>query len=171
VSDVSTGPIIDDALALRLRVEEFLYDEAAMLDEGRLEEWPELFTEDGRWIVPTTDFRHGDAGTSLVLLEDNLTRIRGRVVRLQSKNAHREYPPGRTRRLITNVRVTADDGEELTVIANFSVHRFRRRDVHEFVGRYVYTLVRFHSTFKIRLRRTELDLEALDPQGTVSIIL
>jgi p-cumate 2,3-dioxygenase beta subunit len=162
---------IDTSLLLRLRVEQFLFEEAAILDEGRLDEWPELFTDDGRWIVPATDYRHGDGADSLVLLEDNLIRIRGRVTRLQSRSAHREYPRPRTRRLISNVRVVEDDGDELTAIANFVVYRFKNRDTHEFVGRYIYRLVRTGNSFRIRLRRTELDLEALDPHGTVSSIL
>lgn len=170
-TDVTQPSTLDPGIVLRLEVERFLSEEAAIIDDGPLEKWPELFTEDGRWIVPATDFRHGDGSTSLVLLDDNLTRIRGRVERLQSKAAHREYPPPRTRRLITNVRILDDDGEEIMVTANFTVYRFKNRATHQFVGRYVYRLVRHGGSFKIRLRRSELDNEALNPQGTVSFVL
>jgi p-cumate 2,3-dioxygenase beta subunit len=155
---------------LRADVEDFLYHEAALLDEWRLDEWVELFTADGRYVVPATDFREGDGRDSLVLLDDDLDRIRGRVNRLKSRRAHREFPWSRTRRLITNVRIVGDHGDELEVVANFVVYRIRG-DVNTFVGRYVYRLVPKDGSFQIRLRRAELDLEALRPHGTVSILL
>ena len=40
---------------LREQVEDFLFKEAALLDEWRLDDWVDLFTEDGRYVVPTTD--------------------------------------------------------------------------------------------------------------------
>jgi p-cumate 2,3-dioxygenase subunit beta len=155
---------------LRADVEDFLYYEAALLDEWRLDEWAELFTPDGRYVVPATDLRDGDGRDSLVLLDDNLDRIRGRVNRLKSRRAHREFPWSRTRRLITNVRIVADHEGELEVVANFVVYRIRG-DVNAYVGRYVYRLVPKDGSFQIRLRRAELDLEALRPHGTVSILL
>ena len=41
--------------ALRLDVEAFLYDEAALLDAWRLDDWLALFTRDARYEVPSTD--------------------------------------------------------------------------------------------------------------------
>ncbi len=40
---------------LRAEVENFLYEEAELLDEWRLDEWVELFTEDGINQVPALD--------------------------------------------------------------------------------------------------------------------
>ena len=167
--------ILEDSLPtrqeLRAAVEEFIYHEAALLDEWRLDEWTELFTADAHYIVPATDFPQGDGTNSLVLLDDNLDRIRGRVTRLKSRRAHREFPWSRTRRLVTNVRVLSASKDEVEVTANFCVYRIRG-GVNAYVGRYVYRLVPIPSgSFQIRLRRAELDLEALRPHGTVSIIL
>jgi 3-phenylpropionate/cinnamic acid dioxygenase small subunit len=39
----------------RQEVEDFLYEEAALLDEWRLEEWLQLLTEDAAYYVPSTD--------------------------------------------------------------------------------------------------------------------
>ena len=155
---------------LRAEVEDFLYYEAALLDEWRLDEWVELFTPDARYIVPSTDDREGDGATSLVLLDDNLDRIRGRATRLKSRRAHREFPWSRTRRLITNVRVLSVSEDEIEVTANFLVIRIRG-DLNEYVGRYIYRLVHRDGSVGIRLRRAELDLESLRPHGTVSILL
>ena len=49
----------------RAEVEDFLYAEAALLDEWRLDEWLALFTEDGTYHVPSTDEPDGDPGSTL----------------------------------------------------------------------------------------------------------
>ena len=39
----------------RTDVEDFLFAEAELLDEWRLPEWLELFTDDAKYYVPATD--------------------------------------------------------------------------------------------------------------------
>jgi p-cumate 2,3-dioxygenase beta subunit len=55
--------------------------------------------------------------------------------------------------------------------ASFLVYRIRSGQVDPLVGSYVYTLRRVDSALKIASRRAVLDLEALRPHGTLSIIL
>ena len=99
---------------LREQVEDFLFREAALLDDWRLDEWVDLFTQDARYIVPTTDLPDGDPKRDLVFIDDDITRLRARAVRLNSRHAHREYPWSRTRRFVSNVRVEeTDNGETL----------------------------------------------------------
>jgi p-cumate 2,3-dioxygenase subunit beta len=159
-----------DRQLLRAQVEDFLYHEAALLDEWRLSEWLELFTEDAHYVVPATDFVEGAGESSLVLIHDNMDRIRGRVTRLSSRRAHREFPSSRTRRLITNVRILESSDDEVQVTANFCIYRIRGR-VDLYVGRHLFDLVKNGDSFLIRNRRSELDLETLEQHGTVSIIL
>ena len=111
--------------SLRQEVEDFLYAEAALLDAWRLDEWAALFTEDARYVVPTTDLPEGDPRQDLMFIDDDIVRIRARVKRLNSRHAHREYPSSRTRRFISNVRVEETDEGELAVRANALVYRFR----------------------------------------------
>jgi p-cumate 2,3-dioxygenase beta subunit len=157
--------------ATRQEVEEFLYREATLLDEWRLDAWLELFTEDARYVVPSTDLPHADPASTLSLIDDDMVRLRGRVARLNGRHAYREFPWSRTRRLITNVQITGQEGDDLLVTAAFIVYRFRNEQAHPFVGRYLYRLTRVGGVLKIRSRRAELDLEVLAPHGTVSIIL
>lgn len=49
----------EPATALREQVEAFLFEEAALLDDWRLDDWVALFTDDGRYVVPTTDLPEG----------------------------------------------------------------------------------------------------------------
>jgi 3-phenylpropionate/cinnamic acid dioxygenase small subunit len=54
--------------------------------------------------------------------------------------------------------------------ANFAVYR-TRREVNVYVGQDRYRLVRDGESIKIGYRRAELDVETLDPHGTLSSIL
>jgi len=155
----------------RQEVEDFLYEEAALLDEWRLEEWLQLLTEDAAYYVPSTDVPEGDHKTTLFLIADDAMRIRSRVKQLLGKSAHAEHPHSRTRRMISNVRIRKTEGESISVTANFVVYRVRMEQTDTYVGRYEYQLVQHKGRLKIRERRAILDLDALRPQGKVSIIL
>jgi p-cumate 2,3-dioxygenase beta subunit len=159
------------ALLQQREVEAFLFEEAALLDEWRLDEWLALFTDDARYVVPVTDAREGDLRETLSIINDDMSRLRGRVERLKSRHAHREFPWSRTRRIITNVRVTEATQEEIRVTASFLVYRIRSGHVDPFVGRYDYTLRRVGDMLKVAYRKATLDLESLQPHGTISIIL
>src|SRR6187397_2863000 len=135
-------------MSLRSEVEEFLYHEAALLDEWRLDEWLALLTEDAKYRVPSNDAPAGDPADTLFLIADDIHRIRGRVARLKDPHAHAEFPHSRTRRLITNVRTEETvpgtiSGEivpgTISVLANFAVYRMRRGGNESvYVGRYRY---------------------------------
>ncbi|HUF43653.1 MAG TPA: aromatic-ring-hydroxylating dioxygenase subunit beta [Verrucomicrobiae bacterium] len=159
------------ALLLQREVEAFLFQEAALLDDWRLDEWLELFTDEARYVVPATDAREGDLRETLSIINDDMARLRGRVERLKSRHAHREFPWSRTRRLITNVRITEATQEEIRVTASFLVYRIRSGHVDPLIGRYDYTLRRVDGGLKVAYRKATLDLEALHPHGTISIIL
>ena len=158
-------------LLLHREVEAFLFHEAALLDEWRLDDWLALFTDDARYLIPSTDTPEGEPHTTLSLIDDDMARLRGRVERLNSRHAHREFPWSRTRRLVTNVRVTQIVGSEIHVAASFLVYRIRAGHVDPLIGRYEYILRRVEKTLMIAHRKAVLDLEALRPHGTVSIIL
>jgi p-cumate 2,3-dioxygenase beta subunit len=161
----------------RQEVEDFLFHEAALLDEWRLDEWLALLTDDARYHVPSNDAPAGDPTDTLFLVADDIHRIRGRVARLKDPNAHAEFPHSRTRRLITNVRVEPfppieGRREGLFVYANFVVYQFRRGGrENAFVGRYRYVLRRVDGHLRIALREAILDAEELGRLGAVSFIL
>jgi len=169
----------------RSDAEDFLFHEAALLDAWKLDEWMLLLTDDARYRVPSNDAPDGDPASTLFLIADDIHRIRGRVARLKDPQAHAEFPHSRTRRMITNVvvipapdesaRGQAPSGiqsQDITVHANFTVHRFRRDEqVSQFVGRYRYRLRRVDGALKIALREAILDSQELGSLGAVSFIL
>ncbi len=160
-----------EAHRLRLEVEAFLYHEAALLDAWRLDEWLALFTEDAQYVIPATDRPEGDPRTDLVILDDDLPRLRARVERLLSGRVPRESPRSRTRHFVTNVRVERVHGDEVQTSAWFLVYRIRQGQTGPYVGRYEHVLRRTPAGWRIAYRRAILDQEALTDHGVVSIII
>jgi len=166
-----TAPVATKVVT-RAEVEDFLYHEAALLDEWRLDAWQELLTEDACYYVPSNDQLEGDHRRALFLIADNRERIRQRVIRVQDPNCHAEFPKSRTRRIISNVRVLGVDGDLISVAANFVCYRFRRYErIREYVGSYHYVLRRTADSFRIKERRVLIDAHELGTLGSVSFIL
>jgi p-cumate 2,3-dioxygenase subunit beta len=156
----------------RAQVEDFLYREAALLDEWRLDEWLGLLTDDARYQVPSNDRPEGEPASALFTIADDISRIRARVTRLKDRNAHAEHPHSRTRRMIGNVRIVARESDALRVEANFVVYRFRRdARIREYVGRYRYVLRVESGALKIAKREALIDAMELGSLGSVSFIL
>ena len=156
----------------RQQVEDFLYAEAALLDAWQLDQWLTLLTDDAVYRVPSNDRPLSDPKDTLFTIADDIHRIRARVTRLKDKAAHAEVPRSRTRRMISNVRILAQN--ELTVIveANFIVHRFRRNEsIYPFVGQYRYTLRITGDGFRIASREAIIDAIELGSLASVSFIL
>ena len=156
----------------RAEIEDFLFREADLLDNWKLDEWLTLLTDDAAYYVPPNDKPDADHRFTLFTIADDIVRLRERVIRLKDPNCHAEYPPSRTRRLITNVRIVEIDGDIIAVAANFVVYRYRRGEpVREFVGRYRHKLRRVGGVLKIAERRTILEAHELGAMGSVSFIL
>jgi p-cumate 2,3-dioxygenase beta subunit len=157
---------------LTAEVEEFLFDEAELLDQWRLHEWLALFAPEGRYLVPATDKPDGDPVRDLFLIQDDRFLLEQRVNSLLTRAAHAEYPHSRTRRLISNIRAAARDDGRVDVTANFAVFRVRNAIMDTYVGHYSHVLERNEASgFTFIARKAVLDLDALRPHGKVSIIL
>ena len=157
-------------LVTRAQVEDFLFHEAALLDEWRLDDWYALFEEGATYEVPTTDRPDADPEKAQFYVSDDYELLGARVKRLKSKHAHAENPHSRTRRLITNVRVGQPADSSLPVYAAFLIYKIRDGNVDSFVGRYEHTLA-LGDRLRFRKRRAVLELEVLRPGGRLSFIL
>ena len=154
-------------------VEDFLYAEAELLDEWRLEEWLALFTEDCRYLIPPGDLPPDVSPEStLFYIADDRILLRERVRRLAKRNAHAEQPHSRTRHMLSNIRIksVSDDGQ-IDVRCAFLTHRERVEVVDTFIGSAEYRLVRDGGNLRIREKRCRLDTAGLREQGRISILL
>ena len=167
-----TAQVPPMTLVTRAEVEDFLYREAALLDDWKLNEWQALLTDDAAYYVPPNDQLESDHRSTLFLVADDRERIRQRIIRVQDPNCHAEYPKSRTRRMIGNVRILEVEGDLIGVAANFVCYRFRRYErIREYVGSYRYLLRRHGDSFRIKERRVLIDAHELGTLGSVSFIL
>jgi p-cumate 2,3-dioxygenase beta subunit len=160
--------------ASRAAVEDFLFHEAALLDSWNIEAWLGLFADECRYEVTPTgqdDPFALSATETLFLIGDNRERLEQRVLRMGKKNAHVEYPHSKTRHLYSNVRIVSDDGDEVTAMVNFCTFRTKNQITTHYPGEFRIVLARHGQGFRIRQKRIALDLDALVPQGKVSIFL
>lgn len=155
----------------RAAVEDFLYAEAALLDDWRLDEWFELFAPGAVYEVPTAGAADDeDPTTCLFYIADDHVRLRERVARLHKREAHAEYPHSRTRRMIGNVRILPTEGDVLRVACNFVCHRAKSGKVDSYFGHSLYSIDASGPAWRIKSKRVLLDMDLLYP-GKVSILL
>jgi len=121
-----------ERMQLRFEVEEFLFFEAALLDERRYDEWLALLTDDIHYWMPirrTTAARElANEFTrpgGMAYFDDDKATLTLRVQRLAVGRAWAEDPPSRTRHILSNVRVLGLHGDEIEVTANFQLYRTR----------------------------------------------
>ena len=155
----------------RLDIEDFLFTEARLLDNWKLEEWLTLFLPEATYCVPSLDTPDMSPQDSLYLVMDDMKRLTSRVHQYSGRSMWVENPLSRTRRLISNTQILSSNGPEFEITANFVVHRMRSGNVDSYIGRYEHVLVQTDAGLRFRTRKAILDLESLKPHGKVSILL
>ncbi|MHB8469409.1 MAG: aromatic-ring-hydroxylating dioxygenase subunit beta [Gaiellaceae bacterium] len=171
-TSVLEAPALRRTEVSRGEVEDLLFLEASLLDEWRMEEWLELWTEDAEYIVPTNDNPDADPDRDLMYINHDYRLLKGLVVRLMSVHAHREYPWSKTRHVVTNVRVLGEDEEGVVhADAAFMVWRFRNKDRDCFVGHYELRLRRGDAALRLSRKKITLDAWTLAPYGAISVVL
>jgi benzoate/toluate 1,2-dioxygenase beta subunit len=142
--------------SLRAPCEAFLYEEARLLDDGRFEDWLELFTSDCLYWIPSTP-GGGDPRKEVSIAFDDRRRLEDRVYWLRTGYAYSQIPPSRTRRLITNVEVMrADRPDEVRVRSNFVIFEFRNGRARSLAGWYAHLLRREGERWRIAVKRVNL---------------
>jgi len=148
-------------------IEEFLYREAYLLDEHRLDEWLALLTDDVEYLVPLREHVQGDVDPpGHPVIKDDKLMLTARVKKHETGLSHVEIPRSMTGHLITNILV--EDGptpDEFEVLSSFVVRQARKlRDEAWWVGRRRDLLRRVGGEWKIARREVLLDHTVL-PRG------
>jgi anthranilate 1,2-dioxygenase small subunit len=105
--------------ALQLQVEKLHARYAHALDADRLEDWPNFFTEDGRYRIATAENEARGLPLPVVYAESR-AMLRDRVQSLRHANI---YEPQRYRHMVSSVMVQRIDDSRVTSAANFLVVR------------------------------------------------
>ena len=159
------------APASRAELEDFLFLEAALLDNWQLDEWLALFAVGARYFVPPAGADDdADPATTLFYVADDYHRLCERVKRLNKRTAHAEFPRSRCRRMVSNVRLLAGDAMRFTVTSNYVTRRSKLGVTDTFFGHHLYEMTRIDGQLRILSKKTFLDQDDIRDQGKVSII-
>ncbi|GGF49478.1 ring-hydroxylating dioxygenase subunit beta [Aliidongia dinghuensis] len=152
--------------------QEFLYHEAALLDEWRLTEWLNLFAEDAVYEVPTAASAPDvSSDRDLFYIADDHVRLKHRVERLLKVGAHSEWPRSTGTRIVSNVRIVGKRDDGVDVRAAFVTYRSKNDITDTYFGHQHYRISEIDGALRIREKRVFLAMTSLRPHGRVSIIL
>jgi benzoate/toluate 1,2-dioxygenase subunit beta len=149
-------------------VELFVFREARLADELRYEEWEALWTDDAVYWVPAAE--DSDPARQVSIIFDNRARIATRIKQLKTGKRHSQNPPSSLRRLVSNVELLAEDGDELEAGANFAVYEARERGTTVWAGRSEYTLRRTDEGLRMA-RKTVRLIDRDRPLSTLAFLI
>ncbi len=174
---VERGAVAADILeqvVLQHQVEQFLYREARLLDERRLDEWLDLLAQELHyWMPMRRNIKFGDwdleftsAETEINWFDEGKDVLAGRIRQINTGIHWPEEPVSRFEHIITNVELVGVDGDDIRVNSKFFCYQNRLQDeVNHFVGRREDLLRRDPATgFKIVKRKIILAQSVLLPK-------
>jgi len=106
-------------MSLREKVEDLHARYAHALDEDRLEDWPDFFTEHGVYRIATAE-NEARGLPAPILFAQGRPMLRDRVASLRHANI---YEPQRYRHLVSSVLIGESSGDSVAVKSNFLVIR------------------------------------------------
>jgi 3-phenylpropionate/cinnamic acid dioxygenase small subunit len=137
-----------------LTIEQFLYYEARLMDEGRYAEWLELWSPDAIYWVPCNE-DDIDPARHVSFIYDDHVRLSERVERLKSGSVLAQQPRPRMRRVISNIEV-GSEGPEIEVGSNFILGIVRLGVQQLWFGRSLHRLRLRGETFEIARKKVLL---------------
>ncbi len=163
-----------EQLLLQHDVEQFLYTEARLLDERRLDDWLDLLADDLHyWMPMRRNIKFGDwdleftsPDTEINWFDEGKDVLAGRIRQYNTGIHWPEEPVSRFEHIVTNVEVVSGDGPQIHVNSKFFCYQNRLQDeVNHFVGRREDILRRDPETkFKIVKRKIILAQNVMLPK-------
>ncbi|KOR78721.1 hypothetical protein AM232_09765 [Bacillus sp. FJAT-21352] len=129
-----------DQMLIKCQFEQWLYDEAQLLDDIEFDDWFDLMHSSLRYQMPVRVNKEGverpDYSTDMFTFNDDIELLKLRVDRLKTDYAWAEIPPSRTRRFVSNVRVKDYvEGEKAVVKSYLLIYRSRSTDIqHDLIS-------------------------------------
>ena len=137
---------------------DFVYAEARLIDEKRLEEWYELFAEEGRYWLPLTRGQKNGVTENSLMFEDKLL-LKLRIARLKSPHAYSQAQP---ELVSARAAIAGGRGQRRRQRHRRDAHAFLLRrepatdDQQLYTGVAWHHLVRVQERIRIILKKVEL---------------
>jgi len=158
-------------------LERFYFFEARLLDNRQYQQWLALVSQDISYVMPARTnllVNNRERGNEAMISvdrelegvdsmgcpirEETYIHLMVRVERAFKVNSWSENPPARTRRIIGNIELMGQEGEELAVVSNF--HLYYARPGNEnclYSGQRRDTLDQLDESFRIKRREVVMD--------------
>lgn len=140
---------------LIVEAEQFLRQEAWLLDHGRLDAWLELFTADASYWVPL-EVDQVDALETSSIIYDDLTLLKVRVGQYADGRAHARRPFARTVHQVGNVLVSGTTRDDIEVASTLILVEYRQERQRVWGANVVHRLRRVSADLRIAAKRVEL---------------
>ena len=158
-------------------LERFYFHEARLLDNRQYQQWLALMSPEVQYLMPSrtnilVDNRErGEEGMISVerelegpdssgrpIREENIIHLTVRVERAYKINSWSENPPARTRRIVGNIELMREEGDELQVVSNFHLYYARPGSANFlYSGQRRDTLERTEQGFLVKRREIIMD--------------
>ena len=152
------------------KIEQFLYDEAELLDNPDLDQWIRLYTEDGSYWMPVAEDQPDPINHVSIFYDDRVMMEVRRRNFVHPRAASKDHKV-RSSHLIGNIRLCGtDERGDLLVTSNFQALVFYRNEQRAYGGKYEHRLVANGDSYRIRSKKvTLINCEA--PQKSLIIYL
>ena len=163
-------------------IERFYFHEARLLDNRQYKQWLALVSEDVSYLMPSRTNvlvnnrergnehmisvdreLEGADSMGCPIREESYIHLMVRVERAFKINSWSENPPARTRRIVGNIELMGQEGDELSVLSNFHLYYARPgSDNFIYSGQRRDTLLSLNDTYRIKRREGVMDYATID---------
>ena len=151
-------------------IEQFLYDESDLLDASDLDNWMNLFTEDGTYWMPVVPDQADPVNHISIFYDDRVMMEVRRRNFVHPRAASKDHVV-RSSHIISNIRLAGNnDKGDIIVTSNFQVLLYYREEQQVYGGKYEHHLVARGDSFKIRHKKVVL-INCDAPQKSLIIYL
>jgi 3-phenylpropionate/cinnamic acid dioxygenase small subunit len=148
--------------------EQFVMNEARLIDEQRFDEWLDLFAEDGRYWVPLAGGAQREDAAYNALADEDRLLLSLRVQRLKNPRAHSQHPKSRCQHVLQPPQVLHSDAAGCELRTPFLYIESRGGRTLQLAGSATHRLVRAGDAWRIRLKRVDL-LDAGEPLPAIQL--
>jgi len=138
-------------------VEQFLYQQADILDERKWDEWLDIFTDDGKYWMPADPEQTTGEGLPNIFYEDQYL-MEMRILRVQHPYAHSQKAGHRCSHVVSNVIIESEDEAtgDIVCTSRFHMVEYRLDEQRYFGGKYTHTLKNTDAGYQIQLQRVDI---------------
>ncbi len=142
-------------LLLIKEIEQFVYREARLQDSHEYDAWEALWTDDGMYWIPANG-DDIDPESQMSIIYDNRSRIALRIKQFHTGKRHTQTPRSRLCRVLSNVELLENKGNEYRVTANSMIFESNARGDTIWGARSEYLLRRESDTLKMAKKKVML---------------